>query len=345
MRFTILVILFTSVYGISYNGFFPLKGSLSFSSGYDSNALRLSAVEKRESAWDPTILGKHKTFDSAYLRLSGSIYSLYRLKKRSNYIRFYVNGNYTDYLQLSDKQYYSGKISLLYQWRYHLRLETHLSRLQHYYLRDYIDRDISNRNHKNCFFTDEEYGIDFSVPLGRKLWVETSLLFLKRYYNPTFAEFDLDITSGGFEINLNPLKNISVSMKSQYGTASNITFNETARASNFDRSYSYFENSIPVTYSSPSDWISELGVRITSENRYYDAESYDDPLHSGRDHSDRKFDVWISKEFGRESELKLVVRDRKRTTNSEFEWVKDLKSFHQVQAWMIFSWRFIYDRY
>ena len=40
-----------------------------------------------------------------------------------------------------------------------------------------------------------------------------------------------------------------------------------------------------------------------------------------------------------------TVRYRKRTTNSQFDWVSELKTFDQVQAWVTLEWDMIYDRY
>jgi len=318
---------------------------LSLTPGYDSNVLRLSSDEMSEATLDQNILGSMSTFDSAYLRLSGSLNSLYRLKHRTNYIKLFVSGGYTSYLHSSDKNYTSGKVSMLYQWRRHFRIESYVKRLNKYYLRDYVNRDVSNDIYSGCLFTDEEYGGNFTFPVSKWLWFKTGIFTLKRYYNAEFAEFDLDILAGTAQGHFKPLNNLNFSLQVIFGSANNITFNKTARSSNFDRSYTYFEYYVPVTYSLNNTWISEVGSAYRQEYRKYIAETFDDPLHSGRDHIDRKFDLWFGSKLNKDMDIKFQIRFRNRTTFSEFEWVEELKSFNQVQAWMTFSRRLVYDRY
>ena len=70
-----------------------------------------------------------------------------------------------------------------------------------------------------------------------------------------------------------------------------------------------------------------------------------DPLHSGRSHEEVKWDIWGEKELSENLTLKGSLRYRIRTTNSQFEWVSELKTFDQVQAWVTLEWDMIYDRY
>ena len=43
--------------------------------------------------------------------------------------------------------------------------------------------------------------------------------------------------------------------------------------------------------------------------------------------------------------LSISSRYRARSTNSDYEWVDNLKSFKQFQHWIKLEWDLIYDRY
>ena len=84
----------------------------------------------------------------------------------------------------------------------------------------------------------------------------------------------------------------------------------------------------------------ELGLSIRQENRRYMAEELNDPLHSGRDHLDTKYDIWFKKKINETVSATLTNRFRTRKTNSKYDWVSDLKSFDQFQVWIKIEWEF-----
>ena len=55
--------------------------------------------------------------------------------------------------------------------------------------------------------------------------------------------------------------------------------------------------------------------------------------------------------FGQEKNLKenlmisCTIRFRNRYTDSLHDWVSELKSFDQLQAWISIEWKMLYDRY
>jgi len=89
----------------------------------------------------------------------------------------------------------------------------------------------------------------------------------------------------------------------------------------------------------------DVGFSMRRNVRLYGAETIGDPLHSGRSHDEIKLDIWGEKELGDNLTINGTVRYRKRTTNSQFDWVSELKTFDQVQAWVTLEWDIIYDRY
>ena len=70
-----------------------------------------------------------------------------------------------------------------------------------------------------------------------------------------------------------------------------------------------------------------------------------DPLHSGRSHKDKKIDFWAEYNFSEQFLIKSSLRYRVRETESQFDWVSELKTFNQWQAWISIEWKIVYDRY
>ena len=58
-----------------------------------------------------------------------------------------------------------------------------------------------------------------------------------------------------------------------------------------------------------------------------------------------KIDFWVNKKINERLDITLNSRFRTRTTDSSYEWVKDLKSFKQIQLWCKIKWAFTYDNY
>ena len=72
-------------------------------------------------------------------------------------------------------------------------LKYSLQHLDKFYLRHYINRDISNSEFEACFFSDRN-NFAISHPVSKKAWGILGVEFLQRYYAQPFTEFDLDIT-------------------------------------------------------------------------------------------------------------------------------------------------------
>jgi len=112
---------------------------------------------------------------------------------------------------------------------------------------------------------------------------------------------------------------------------------QTARASDLDRSYTATLLELPIRYRISNKFIREIGVKQETELRYYLAENYQDPLHSGRSHRDSQTSAWIKFKLSSNVELKYNIEYRSRMTNSQFGRVENLKSFSQIQTWLEIS--------
>ncbi len=342
-----LLILFSLLNGQSWIDYLnsPVKWSVGLTNGYDSNVLRLSAVEKEEAALDKSILGGAETFDSHYARFSLSVFKKIQLSDRKKQIQFYGKGNVSNYTQNKNRRYWSGNLKAIYRWGPYRKLEYSIRHLNNYYIRDYIDRDISADELANCSFTDREQRLLMSHPLKKRLWLSGIVGFTQRYFDKPFTEFDLNIVTTTLKVSKKFRGFGTISLEGTYGVADNISFGKTAKASDLDRSYKHMEWYLPVSYDQGILGLDEVGVSIRRDVRIYEAETFTDPLHSGRSHTEVKFDIWGEKTLLDNLKIKGTLRYRKRETDSRFDWVSELKTFDQVQAWVTIEWDMIYDRY
>lgn len=336
-------IYFFSIFSIMKSGT-PLEYKISITSGYDNNVMRFSENEFKRAASDTVILGEAKTFDSYITKAKITAEKIFVI---SNSKLIKINGVYTlsDFRAIPEKKYWSGGIDAVYRWGSYKNIRYTLRHLDNFYLRHYVDRDISATSLAPCLFTDRDQTINLSHRLSKNSWFNISSGYLQRYYARPFTEFDLDIIYFKGKINYR-LKNFGLfSIQVNRGYADNICFTPNLRPSSFDRSYHTTEWFLPLKINKKLNFIKEIGVSARLEIREYEAEDPEDPLHSGRSHLDSKYDLWIKKRINEDFNFTLSSRFRTRVTDSEYAWVDDLKSFKQLQFWFTIEWGFIYDKY
>ena len=337
-RFLLFVVL-ASTLGAST----PLYMTFGLENGYDSNVLRLSELEKGEAAHYLDMLGGMETFDSHILK--GSIQGKKEYYIRGRVLAFSGSFGLTNYSHSTHKQYNSHRLLVSYKLGSYKKIDYLINHLDQYYLRHYIDRDISSTLLNAAAFTDRNQRIGFSYPLLKRTWLNIWGGYLQRYYNNPFTEFDLDIYYGKIKINRSIRKFGTVVIQFEQVRAVNKTFGETAVASDFDRSYNYYQFYIPISKTKRNRWTDGVGFSTRADIRTYDAENLSDPLHAGRNHLDLKLDVWAKKNITEWITLKSTLRYRSRSTKSQFEWVESLKSFSQWQLACKLEWNMIYDKY
>ena len=343
----IVIISFSILCGQSWTDYLhsPIKWTVGLTNGYDNNVLKLSSVEKKDAALEGDILRGADTFDSHYARFSLSGLKKIQLADRKKQIQFYAKGNISNYTQNENRRYWSGNLKATYRWGSYRKLEYSIRQLDSYYIRHYIDRDVSTDELASCSFTDREQRILVSYPIKRRLWTSGFVSYTQRYFDKPFTEFDLDIVTTALKISKKFRGFGTIAIEGKYGIADNITFGKTAKASDLDRSYTHVEWFVPISYNQNFFGFDNVGFSMRRDIRIYGAETLADPLHSGRSHEEVKWDVWGEKNLSENLTLKGSLRYRIRTTNSQFEWVSELKTFDQVQAWVTLEWDMIYDRY
>ena len=322
----------------------PIEYGFSFSSGYDDNVMRLSLKEVSEVSSNPDIMGGAKKLDSFTSKIGlFSKKSLWQWGKKELVLK--GNIHWADYYHSQYKKYWSGGLDIIYKWGSYKNVKYTLRHLDDFYLRHYINRDISNTEASPCLFSDQNQKITITYLVHKPYWANLSIGYLQRYYKIPFTEFDLDIIYFKSKIS-RKIKNIgSISFQIENGFAKSKSHLREYRPSSFNRSYEMMEWFLPLAIRPKNIFFKEFGLSIRQENRRYMAEELNDPLHSGRDHLDTKYDIWFKKKINETVSATLSNRFRTRKTNSKYDWVSDLKSFDQFQVWIKIEWEFVYDKY
>ena len=342
MRFLIIINIIY-IFSTSYCST-PINLSLSYQGGYDNNVMRFSKKEISDASSNLKYLGGSKTFDSYVNKIQfGFDKTLYAKNKKE--VIYNSSVALSDYVHNSNKDYWSGNISVKYKWGSYRNLKYSLRHLNSYYLRHYIDRDLSLNDLKPCSFTDNDQYLSISNRINKKNWYIISLGFLQRYYDNPFTEFDLNIYYTKVRINKKINKYGTISFQINRSVADNVTFTKTGISSDFDRSYESIEWYMPIKINSPIAIVENFGISFRQELRYYNAEAVNDVLHAGRDHVDNKLDIWFNKSLRENLDIVISARFRSRETGSSYSWVRDLKSFKQMQLWCKIKWGLSYDKY
>ena len=322
----------------------PWDYTLSIGSGYDSNVMRFSAEEIENAGQRTEILGSTSHFDSFVTKLGLSVKKdLWALNNKN--LSVGSKFSMSSYLDTPEKRYWSGGFNFIYKWGTYKNFKYSINHLDKFYLRHYINKDISNSMLEACYFSDRDQSASLTNRFTKNSWGTLGVGFLQRYYTRPFTEFDLDITYYKARFNFKLKRFGTLAFQINQGRAESESHLGTLRPSSFDRSYNTQELFIPFTIKYRLPFIQSFGFSYRSEKRIYDAEDPNDVLHAGRSHKDKKFSLWFRKNLGEDVSIKLSSRLRSRETDSGYEWVSDLKSFNQLQFWINIEWDLIYDQY
>jgi hypothetical protein len=289
-------------------------------------------------------MGGANTFDSYINKINTRLQkTIFEIDKKE--LSLSSSFNLSSYAHNPNKSYWSGNFSTVYKWGSYRNLKYSLRHLNSYYLRHYTNRDVSTNSLRPCYFSDRDQIVALTMPIRNRIWYSIGAGYLQRYYDNTFTEFDLDVYYARLRLNKRIKKFGTVSLQLDRVSAENVTYNKTAVSSNFDRSYDAIEWYLPIKMDRSLSYFNQAGISFRQEIRVYDAEALDDALHSGRNHKDLKIDLWLNKKISDRLEITISSRFRKRDTESSYDWVKDLKSFKQMQLWCKIKWAFTYDNY
>lgn len=309
--------------------------------GYDTNMLRLSSTEMEETVLVDAALGDTETFDSEiiYPQIEFLYSPVISFEHETN-IR--ISYGRAQYGQSNDKSYSSFSFRIehhlgSYQW-----LKAGYSLQPDLYLRPYRDTDSISKLPNPCSFANETIFLSYSLPLARRVWVMVKGKRTSQYYVSNFTEFDTEVTAGYIRLGMKPLSWLQASIWWENGDGENTTFRDGFAATSLDRSYHHTRTGAKIEWTLKQRSM-KVNFSIDHKNRRYKTESAEDPLHSGRSHDDFRYKLQLEKEFINGVVVKGDVRFRERVTDSEFDWVSELKSFRKTEFWLTFSYELVLD--
>ena len=160
----------------------PVNLNVSYHSGYDSNVMRFSGKEIKNAAANNAIMGGASTFDSYINKISARIEKSI-FEKNNNELSVSSFFSISNYMHNSNKHYWSGNFISTYKWGSYRNIRYSARHLNSYYLRDYIDRDVSTNRLSSCYFTDRDQIMSLTMPLRKRLWYSIGVGYLQRYYD------------------------------------------------------------------------------------------------------------------------------------------------------------------
>ena len=340
----------------------PIYYTTSFTYGYDSNILKFSEEEKLDSETEPWLLGRNLLTSSVLKGSTSLLYIPYIFNGHETQLK--VKLNYSDFMDSSDKKYYSYSLKLAqhlgpFEW-----IKLSYSLLPELYLREYIDRDspiyypsesaldFENSSegelYTSSFFSNEVIRVQYShsIPLN-KSYYSLSYSKQKQYYNGEFTEFDLDMKNYKGGIFLRNIPHIKISANVSKSMADNITFQDGQVSSQtkdrgFEQNRFWISISIDDRY---TPFFDAMGVSSSIENRSFSSSLVTDPLHQGRSHRDQKVSLWSKKNISKKIDTKISGSYRSRTTESTKEFVEGLKSFNKYEFFIKFTYNSNFNIY
>jgi len=328
----------------------PLYFNLQSGIGYDSNFLKLSKLEQEEVSYYPALLGDSESASSLISKNTFEVkYNPYLIKGHETRIRIKIN--YNKYFESANKSYssfgaYFAQHLGKYEW-----VKLSYSYLPQYYLRDYRDRDpdVLNTNPneilENCYFSQGSTSISYSKWIGIRSWIEGMLAYNTQYYDSSFTEFDLNIIAIGIKLSSKDYKNYPIQINFIQSFADNLTFQNGLKSTlNIDRGYvqRYFSFKLNKK-NMPIFFFHNLGVLFSNTYRKYTSDIESDLLHYSRSHNETKINLWLNGKLNNSTLIRLDIIKRTRDTFSDYEWVKDLKSFNKMEYYFTMSFSFSSD--
>ena len=340
----------------------PIYYTTSLTYGYDSNILKFSEEEKLDSETEPWLLGGNLLTSSVLKGSTSLLYIPYIFNGHETQLK--VKINYSDFMDSSDKKYYSYSLKLAqhlgpFEW-----IKLSYSLLPELYLREYVDRDnpvydfsesspdFNNLSegelYTSSFFSTELIRIQYSHPIPfQRSYYSLSYSKQKQYYNGEFTEFDLDINGFKGGIYLRHIPHVKISANVSKSVAENITFQDghlstQTKDRGFEQSRIWTSVSVDEKYSS---FFNEIGVSISFNKRSFSSNLITDPLHKGRTHYDRKTSLWVKKDITSKLNANFSGSYRLRTTASREEFVEGLKSFNKYDFFITFTYNSNFNFY
>ena len=236
----------------------PFDYTIGITGGYDNNVMRFSLEEFDQAAMDSDLMGSAKTFDSFVYRIgvSGEKIVWKSMKKELS-----INGlfNWADYRNNPEREYASGGADAIFSWGSYQNIKYSLRHLDSFYLRHYVNRDVSTETQSPCAFTDRNQSIALTHRISKRYWVNLGVGYLQRYYDKPFTEFDLNINYVKVKLNQKLRKLGNISFQVNRGRATSQSHFLPDRPSSFNRSYETMEWYLPIKIQKGIPFLNEIG--------------------------------------------------------------------------------------
>ena len=326
---------------------FSVKQEISF--GYEDNFMRFSDLEMEsynfESNTDNDYLGDSKYYDSAII--SPSIQILLKPKLIKNKTNFTFKIKYNEYTSSNQKSYLflsaRSEVKLApYSW-----VKFSYSLVPRYYLRTFIDRDLTPLNYFLCDFSNENTYLSISYPfLFKKTWLEIKATLNNQFYNENFTEYDTQVY--GFESYLksNFFKRYFLSLGFLYANANNLSYdiNNQTIGTRMDRSYSKYGLFFQAKKTLKNTFISSMSFKFKANNRFYDLNSWYYEADNWKNYFEKDITIDLTKKINRKAIVQLSYkyfkRDVKSSQSNEIIWVEDYKVYDRNEFWLRFIFNF-----
>ncbi len=325
----------------------PIYVYPSIAFGYDSNFLKLSDDEIDQTVLGDDILGDAPTFDSEIIKTKMKLFYSPVLSKKYE-TEFYFTFSRSMYGQLKEKSYsrYSfvyGQHLGPYNW-----LKIGYANLPEYFIRNYIDRDLTGDFRYPCSFSSEEVFISYSFPVGEVSWLRFKAKGMNEYYNSHFTEFDQQRLTGQVEFHSEFSKRMQYSVSLSHSASKNIDYDSEMISTVVDRSYLTDKITLALAHRPHQNpVIQKYGVSISAEQRLYGLESELDNFDDWKFYFESNIYLWSKIQIHDDFSLKISYRYRNRDADSnpfgEFYWVEEVKDFTKHVLWFDFSYDLVMD--
>ena len=341
INFFIITVLFAS----SISSFdVPLSYKYEMSIGYDDNFMRFSNFEIDSYDTQNRYLGDAKTYDSAILSNAIQLKLSSKLKTYQTNTILRLKHNY--YSSSSSKSYSSflGRFEFKlapYSW-----IKLSYSLLPNYYLRTYIDRDLSSSDYHPCFFSNETAYVSYShkIPI-KKTWLDYRFVINNQFYNQNFTEYDSEIK--GFEGTLKSkfIKSYYVTLTYLYYVSDNISYNSSSipESTKMDRSYTEDGFKFNLKKTLKDKIISSLGFKFYFNQRVYDLNSWYYESDNWKVYSDYDLRLEVSKKINNidtKISFRHFFREVSSSESDEIIWAEDYKNYSRNELWLKLGYNF-----
>jgi len=317
----------------------PIFYEIGIQPGFQNNPLNLSEVEVEKTIEDGNYLDGIIYSSSNTITFYGKLnYAPRLIKGRKTRINLQAFHHY--YSDIPERNYQSYSMSVkqsLGKYRY---LDFGYWILPDYYLRNYLFTDpvtLIREREVTRFGTDRAW-IGFQHRLTSKNRMEYRFSARQETYSSPFSHFDLNMQEMMVKLRSDQFSQVAFSLEFQYGLA----FNDN-QIDEVDRSYRYLNFRPAMTYKLPG----KNRLRLTGryDQRAYESENLDDPLHAGRYQEEFRLELSLLPKLDGPMLIEPFIGYRERRVHSSDAAIRDLKSYSRNWFGIRLAFESVIDMY